>query len=215
MFQQVLGQIADAASGDAGEHSRLLAKDASGKSQAERMGEQARPFYGMPEALTGFTKTLVGATGGASGLKDTGASTAGEVAGRMVGTAAAPLLGPAAPAGPAIGGAVGSAVGLAAGRTLQGKDVSAKELAQEAFFSVLPEAVLKPLSAIYRKTLSRTAKGLEATKDLAAEWLLKHGPSAFQPKEKKVLDTAYDIIRGSGAMVNPKGIASPLEALRS
>lgn len=204
LFQQILSQITELTGlGGATEQEKLLAKNSAGESEAFKLGTMA--------------KGMIDQAGGVEGIKSTAGdiagSTAGEIAGRATGIAVAPFLGPAAPVGPIVGGAVGAAGGLYASRKAQGKEVSAGELGMEAFYSLLPDAVLKPLAAGMRKTAARTAKGLQATKDVAAEWLLRHGPDAFQPKEKKVLDVAYDVIRGSGAAVDPSNVMKKLEGI--
>lgn len=208
LFQQVLSQIAELTGmSGATEQEKLLAKSPTGESEAFKLGATASKL----------AQGVIEQAGGVEGIKsaagDIAGSTAGEIAGRATGVAVAPFLGPFAPAGPMVGGGVGAAAGLYASRKAQGKDVSASELGMEAFYSLLPDAVLKPLAAGMRKTAARTAKGLQATKDVAAEWLLRHGPDAFQPKEKKVLDVAYEMIRGSGAAVDPTNVMKKLEGI--
>jgi len=214
LFQDVLSQIAELTGfSDVSEQAKLLAKGPAGESPAFRLGKEASRMATDMMALNEAPQVASAMGLGADQLGQTLGTTAGEVAGRAAGVAVAPALGPLAPVAPMVGGAVGAAGGLYATRKAEGKDVSAGELGMEALYSLLPDAVLTPLAAGIRKTAARTAKGLQTTKDVAAEWLLRNGPDAFKPKEKKVLDVAYEVIRGSGAAVDPSNVMKKMEGI--
>jgi hypothetical protein len=129
----------------------------------------------------------------------------GEVAGRVIGFAGGP-------AGSIAGGAVGAGAGLALQRLVTGQDVKPGEMALEMGLSVLPDAIARPVMGIGR-ALARTRPGIRAVEDKAARFFSNKAVEAFDPPDEIAVNQLFDLVRGTGAKLEPQALAKPLTAM--
>ena len=151
---------------------------------------------------------LVDILGGERGATISGAEYAGRLGGGAVGTALGGPVGGAV--GTTVGGMVGAGVGTWFDRMVRGEKVTAGDVAFEAGAAAVPDALIYGAQGAIRqgkRILTRTAKGIKESENLAATHLRQAAPDLIKPPSKEAVDQLFSMVHASGDRLNPNSLA--------